>query len=70
MMMDCWKEDKDARPTFQEIKQKLDAMISYAERYNYMIPESVVSEAVPTPAVEGRSMQVSHNDASCDPDQV
>ena len=53
MMMDCWNEDKDARPTFQEIKGKLDGMIAYEERYNYIIPASVVAEAGPTPAEEG-----------------
>lgn len=52
MMMDCWKEDKDARPTFQELERKLDGMISYEERYNYMTPERVVSEVGPTPAVK------------------
>lgn len=47
MMIDCWNEDKEARPTFQEIKRKLDGMISYEERYNYVIPESAVVEAGP-----------------------
>ena len=70
MMMDCWNEDKEARPTFQEIKGRLDSMISYEERYNYMTPVRVVAETAPTLAVERVEFEVSHSVASTDPDQV
>ena len=52
MMTDCWNDDKEARPTFQEIRKKIDGLISHEERYNYLTPDSIVLKAAPTPAVE------------------
>ena len=51
-MTDCWNDRKEARPTFQEIRVKIDGLISHEERYNYLTPDSIVVEAAPTPAVE------------------
>ena len=44
MMTDCWNGDKEARPTFQEIKLKIDGLISDEEGDNYITPGSIVVE--------------------------
>ena len=44
MMTDCWNGDKEARPTFQEIKLKIDGLISDEEGDNYITPGSTVVE--------------------------
>ena len=36
-MQDCWNDDKDSRPTFRELKELFDSLMSYEERYNYLI---------------------------------
>ena len=51
MMTDCWNDDKEARPTFQEIRVKIDGLISHEERYNYLTPDGIVLETAPTPTV-------------------
>ena len=51
-MTDCWNDRKEDRPTFQEIRVKIDGLISHEERYNYLTPDGIVVEAAPTPAVE------------------
>ena len=53
LMTYCWNGDKDARPTFQHIKKKMDDFISQEEGCNYMTPEGIVVETTSTPAVEG-----------------
>ena len=35
-MRACWSEDKDSRPTFQELKEEFDGLISNGQRYNYL----------------------------------
>jgi sterile alpha motif and leucine zipper-containing kinase AZK len=32
LMVDCWEEDPQARPTFDEIKERLKPMLQAAER--------------------------------------
>ena len=51
-MTDCWNDCKEDRPTFQEIRVKIDGLLSHEERYNYLTPDGIVVEAAPTPAVE------------------
>ena len=51
-MTDCWNDRKEDRPTFQEIRVKIDGLLSHEERYNYLTPDGIVVEAAPTPAVE------------------
>ena len=36
IMRECWSVDKEARPTFLELREKFDGLISHEERYNYM----------------------------------
>ena len=56
-MKECWNDDKEVRPTFLELKEKFDAMISHKERYNYLLLdvetagalESTVPAPQPTP---------------------
>ena len=35
-MKECWNADKESRPTFMELKERFDGLISYEERYNYL----------------------------------
>ena len=35
-MRKCWKDDKESRPTFLELKEEFDGVISQEERYNYL----------------------------------
>ena len=35
-MRACWSEDKDSRPTFQELKEEFDGLISSDQQYNYL----------------------------------
>ena len=45
-MRECWNGDKESRPTFQELKEEFDSLISHAERYKYVMPfGSVAAEA-------------------------
>ena len=37
-MRECWNGDKESRPTFQELKEEFDGLISLAERYKYLMP--------------------------------
>ena len=32
----CWNDDKDSRPTFLELKEEFDGLITEEERYNYL----------------------------------
>ena len=54
-MMDCWKQDPDARPSFQELVEYLEQLmlheVDYFEFHNfneckdyYQVPESSESE--------------------------
>ena len=52
LMTDSWNGDKDARPTFQQIKKKIDDLISQEEGCNYMTSEGIVVETTSTPAVK------------------
>ena len=45
-MRECWNGDKELRPTFQELKEEFDGLISLAEGYKYVEPlGSVAAEA-------------------------
>ena len=45
-MRECWNSDKESRPTFQELKEEFDGLISLAESYKYVMPlGSVAAEA-------------------------
>ena len=35
-MRKCWNDDKESRPTFLELKEEFDGLISQEERYNYL----------------------------------
>ena len=61
-MQECWDDNKDSRPTFQELKEKFDDFISLEERYAYLplcsaladLEESIVlAEEGLGPAEEG-----------------
>ena len=43
-MKDCWLDDKDSRPTFLELKEEFDDLISHEERYNYLLLEGETAE--------------------------
>ena len=52
-MKECWNDDKDSRPTFLELKEEFDGLISEEERYNYLPLGLALTAAGPAPAVEG-----------------
>ena len=35
-MKECWNDDKGSRPTFLELKEEFDGLITQEERYNYL----------------------------------
>ena len=35
-MRECWNDDKESRPTFLELKEEFDGLITQEERYNYL----------------------------------
>ena len=35
-MRKCWNDDKESRPTFLELKEEFDGLISQKVRYNYL----------------------------------
>ena len=35
-MKECWNDDDDLRPTFLELKEVFDGLISQEEKYNYL----------------------------------
>ena len=35
-MRKCWNDDKESRPTFLELKEEFDGLITQEERYNYL----------------------------------
>ena len=43
-MKECWLDDRDARPTFLELKGEFDDFISHKERYNYLLLEGETAE--------------------------
>ena len=50
-MRKCWGDDKESRPTFQELKEEFDGLISIAEGYKYiMLLGNVTAEAGLIPA--------------------
>ena len=36
IMRKCWNDDKESRPTFLELKEEFDGLISQKVRYNYL----------------------------------
>ena len=58
-MRKCWNDDKESRPTFLELKEEFDGLITQEERYNYLILDNVklMSEG-PAPAVDGESPHI------------
>ena len=56
-MQNCWNDDKDSRPTFLKLKEVFDGLMSYEERYNYLIlngemAQDVESAPQPTDYIE------------------
>ena len=51
-MRECWKNDKESRPSFQELKEEFDDLISHAKGYKYMPLSSLEAEACLDPAEE------------------
>ena len=52
-MRKCWNDDKESRPTFMELKEEFDGLISQEERYNYlplMGETTEARESAPQPA--------------------
>ena len=55
-MRKCWNDDKESRPTFLELKEEFDGLISQEERYNYLILDNVkLTCEGPAHAVAGES---------------
>ena len=46
IMKECWADDKQSRPTFQELKEQFDGLISNEVRYRYLRLGSLLDEAV------------------------
>ena len=36
-MEKCWNDDREVRPTFQELRIEFDDLISNDEEYNYLV---------------------------------
>ena len=51
-MKECWADDKESRPTFKELKEEFDGLISHDVRYKYLPLGSVLAEAGLAPAKE------------------
>ena len=51
-MTKCWRDDKELRPTFQELKDEFDGLISHEERYRYLPLDSLIAETDLAPAEE------------------
>ena len=51
-MIKCWSDDKESRPTFQELKQEFDDLISHAKGYKYMPLNGLATKADLDPAEE------------------
>ena len=45
-MKECWIDDMESRPTFQDLKEEFDDIISHEERYNYLTLEGEIAEAM------------------------
>ena len=59
-MRECWKDDKESRPTFLELKEEFDGLISQEERYNYLSLDLDLVAEPPAPPVEGEAATSSH----------
>ena len=44
-MRKCWNDDKESRPTFLELKEEFDGLISQKMRYNYLPLMGMTTEA-------------------------
>ena len=65
-MKECWNDDKDARPTFLELKEEFDGLITQEERYNYLPLDLDLTAEGPAPAAEGEAS----TSAPCTQEQV
>ena len=54
-MRKCWNDDKESRPTFLELKEEFDGLISQEERYNYLSLDLDLAAEGPAPPVEGET---------------
>ena len=61
-MKECWNDDRDSRPTFLELKEEFDSLISQEERYNYLLLSSEACEAVE--CVMPAPQSTEHSDSS------
>ena len=52
-MTECWNDCKESRPTFLELKEEFDALISHEERCNYLSLDNVRLEKDTLAAVGG-----------------
>ena len=72
-MRECWNGDKESRPTFQELKEEFDDLISHAERYKYVVPlGSVAAEAglIADPAEAGLIADLAEAGLIADPTEA
>ena len=65
-MKECWNDDDDLRPTFLELKEEFDGLISQEERYNYLPLDLELTAEGPAPAAEGQAS----TSAPCTQEQV
>ena len=64
-MKECWNDDKESRPTFLELKKEFDGFISHEERYNYLLLDGAMAEAMESevPALQCPKCSESGKDA-------
>ena len=55
IMRECWNDDKESRPTFLELKEEFDGLITQEERYNYLILDLDLAAEGPSPPAEGEA---------------
>lgn len=57
-MRKCWNDDKESRPSYQELKEEFDGLLSHEERYEYLPLDSLIGEAVANLALAEESAEV------------
>ena len=55
IMRECWNDDRESRPTFLELKEEFDGLITQEERYNYLILDLDLAAEGPSPPAEGEA---------------
>jgi len=61
-MRECWNDDKESRPTFLELKEEFDGLISNKESHTYLCLKNVdLAAEGPALAVDGESPASPHS---------